>query len=258
MIRFLVESCLLTHGIVSVTNEEILRAWPDDVKITWVDKGEIRIGSAEEYLPFRDRAAEVGRVNSKNLDAALEKGLSGALTASGTMAVCARMGIPLAVTCGMGGIGDIREERLCEDLPALRDIPVTLIATSPKDMLDIPATFSWLRGNGVRIQGVGTGCCTGYLFHSIEAPLDGTFQEALPKCPGRLLLLNPIPEEERIADISLIEKAIVEAKQAEAEGRAYHPAANAAFDRFTEGETSQMQLRAIIANARLAQQLSEN
>lgn len=48
---------------------------------------------------------------------------SGALTASGTMAVCVKMGIPVAITCGMGGIGDIKGEELCPDLPALQQIP---------------------------------------------------------------------------------------------------------------------------------------
>lgn len=66
---------------------------------------------------------------------------SGALTASGTMAVCVKMGIPVAITCGMGGIGDIKGEELCPDLPALQQIPVVLISAGPKDMLDRKATI---------------------------------------------------------------------------------------------------------------------
>ena len=157
---FLVETCLLTHGLRSIADDEILSAWPDGLScITWVDEGSIRIGSAAEYILFRRRCRELGfgRIDSEGLEEALSSGGSGALTASGTMAVCERLGVPLAVTCGMGGICDIKGEELCPDLPALRDIPVSLIATAPKDMLDIEATLRWLANNGVRTTAAAPG-----------------------------------------------------------------------------------------------------
>ena len=258
MRKFLVESALLTHGLVSVSQEELLSLWPTEIDcITWVDQGQVIIGSMEQFLPFRQRAAELCRISWEDLPGALEKGVSGALTASGTMAVCQQMGVPLAVTCGMGGIGDIKGEELCPDLPALRDIPVALISTSPKDMLDIPATISWLTGAGVRVLGIGTDRCTGYIFPSADVPLSGRLdKETLPADCRQLLLLNPIPEKERVQDLSLLAQGIAAGKQAEAEGRYYHPAANAAFDRLTGGLSSRLQLRSIIANALMAQKLT--
>lgn len=258
MRKFLVESALLTHGLVSVSQEELRSLWPTEIDcITWVDQGQVVIGSMEQFLPFRQRAAELCRISWEDLPGALEKGVSGALTASGTMAVCQQMGLPLAVTCGMGGIGDIKGEELCPDLPALRDIPVALISTSPKDMLDIPATISWLTGAGVRVLGIGTDRCTGYIFLSADVPLSGRLdKETLPADCRQLLLLNPIPEKERVQDLSLLAQGIAAGKQAEAEGRYYHPAANAAFDRLTGGLSSRLQLRSIIANALMAQKLT--
>ena len=258
MRKFLVESALLTHGLVSVSQEELRSLWPTEIdSIAWVDQGQVIIGSMEQFLPFRQRAAELCRISWEDLPAALEKGVSGALTASGTMAVCQQMGLPLAVTCGMGGIGDIKGEELCPDLPALRDIPVALISTSPKDMLDIPATISWLTGAGVRVLGIGTDRCTGYIFPSADVPLSGRLdKETLPADCRQLLLLNPIPEKERVQDLSLLAQGIAAGKQAEAEGRYYHPAANAAFDRLSGGLSSRLQLRSIIANALMAQKLT--
>ena len=61
----------------------------------------------------------------------LAQKLSGALTASGTMAVAAKWGVPLAVTAGMGGI-DNPEVQICSDLTALVSLPVTLIAPHPR------------------------------------------------------------------------------------------------------------------------------
>ena len=258
MRKFLVESALLTHGLVSVSQEELRSLWPSEIDcIAWVDQGRVVIGPIEQFLPFRQRAAELCRISWEDLPGALEKGVSGALTASGTMAVCQQMGLPLAVTCGMGGIGDIKGEELCPDLPALRDIPVALLSTSPKDMLDIPATIHWLTGAGVQVLGIGTDRCTGYIFSSADVPLSGAFTGSrLPADSRRLLLLNPIPEEERVQDLSLLAQGIAAGKQAEAEGRYYHPAANAAFDRLTGGLSSRLQLHSIIANARLAQALT--
>ena len=165
--HFLVETCLLTHGLRSVTDEMLLEHWPKDLNcIVWIDQGKIQIGSMEDYIPFRRRADEVVRISCKTFDNAIKHGVSGALTASGTMRVCQELGIPLAVTCGMGGLCNIRGEELCPDLPALEQIPVTLISAGPKDMLDVGGTISWLQERGVQVLGTDSDRYTGYIFRS--------------------------------------------------------------------------------------------
>ena len=114
----LIETALLTHGLRSIANEELAQSWhcPDAI-LAWVDGGELKLGPIGEYLPFRERSEELIRIDCDHLEEALQTGASGALTASGTMAVCRRLDIPMAITCGMGGIGDLRGEELCPDLP---------------------------------------------------------------------------------------------------------------------------------------------
>lgn len=259
--RCLVETALLTHGLRSITNEELADGWfcPDAV-LAWVDRGELKLGSITEYLPFRERAAELIRIDCDHLEEALQSGASGALTASGTMAVCQKMNIPLAITCGMGGIGDLRGEELCPDLPALMRIPVALISTSPKDMLDRPATLDWLRRHGVHTVGAP---CTGYLFCGeavpLELPLSVVKSEEEVRrltADGGLLILNPIPEEKRVQDRCILADAIKAGKQAEAEGRYYHPAANGEIDRRTDGYSSRIQLESIQQNYLLARSIA--
>ena len=109
----------------------------------------------------------------------------------------------------------------------------------------------------MRVLGIGGDRCTGYLFQSADVPLSGTWSsETLPREHGRLLLLHPIPAHKRVGDLSLLAEGIAAGKQAEAEGREYHPAANAAFDRLTDGYSSQIQFESICANALLAAQLT--
>lgn len=258
--NYLVETALLTHGIDSVTQEELRKHWDaPGAQLAWVENGCIVTGSLSDYLPLRARSAKVRRISSETLDLALQSGQSGALTASGTMEVCRRMQIPLAVTCGMGGIGALRGEHLCPDLPALCSFGVALIAASPKDMLDLPATLGWLREHGVHISGEP---CTGYLF--CAEPV--TTEMALSACHceeevkyyasrGGLLLLQPIPEYKRIRDRAILREAVRQGRAAEAAGKEYHPAANASIDRATKGRSALIQLEALLANIHLAESL---
>ena len=252
---WLIETCLLTFGLVSITNEDMARAWDLDGShlLAWVEQGEVRTGTLEEYLPFRAGKPR-GKFHRDNLDAALAQGLSGALTASGTMEVCRRLGIPLAVSCGIGGIGEVRGEELCQDLPALRDLPVTLVCAGPKDMLDRAATFRWLREQGVPTAGVEEAEHTGYLFRGAAVPLDGVLDPAARPLPK--LIVQSLPEAERLADPAMLDQAVAEAKAAEARGQYFHPAANAALDRLSGGHSSRIQLRGLLENARLAARLS--
>ena len=66
MVEHLVESALLTHGLKSVTNEEIRRVWTDRTRnITWISKGEIVVGTMEQYLDFRIKTEELSRIEGR-------------------------------------------------------------------------------------------------------------------------------------------------------------------------------------------------
>ena len=255
--HFLVETCLLTHGLRSVTDEMLLEAWPKELNcIAWIDRGEVRIGNMEDYIPFRRQAAEVKRINCNTYADALMNGVSGALTASGTMGVCEELGIPLAVTCGMGGLSAIRKEALCPDLPALAQMPVSLISAGPKDLVDVNGTIDWLQEHGVQVLGANCDRYTGYIFRSTDVPLSGKLGNVLPQPPGKLLIINPIPEADRIQDLSLLQQGIDAGREAEIRGGMFHPAANAAYDKLSNGWSSVIQLRNLIANAALAKKLT--
>ena len=86
--NYLVETALLTHGLRSLSNDYLRKHWTlSEAPIAWVRRGEIKIGSMEEYLSFRTEAQSAIRIDCEILEKALAEGLSGALTASGTMAV---------------------------------------------------------------------------------------------------------------------------------------------------------------------------
>lgn len=258
--EFLAETAFLTRGLVCLRDEELEAVWPfDDPVLVWVAQGKIVRGNLQAYLPFRAQAQELPRLDCMKLNDALRDGLSGSLTASGTMAVCEQLGISLAVTCGMGGVGQIKAEQLCADLPALATYPVALLASSPKDMLDIPATIRWLTDQNVHVAGPD---CTGWVFNgpSVSVPEDwsqyptaDTIRQAARE--DGLLLLNPIAAEARISDRGILQSAIHAGLLAEQNGGDYHPAANAEIHRLTHGYSARLQLQAFVNNLKLAKSL---
>lgn len=258
--RYLVETALLGHGLISIEDEEILSLWPNGAMLAWVERGQIRIGTIEEFIPARSKSHSWKRLDGIRIKEELEENTNAFLTASATMVVAKEVGYPLVVSAGIGGIGDIEEEKLCYDLPALANLGISLIATSPKDMLDIKGTLDWLKEHGVRVLGFKRDFCNGYLMVLSDIKLSGelNIDNASDLEFGCNLILNPIPEEMRIKDSPFLEEAIKSGKKAERNGAHYHPAANAAFDRLSSGKSSKIQLKSLIANIEVAELIIKN
>ena len=150
---------------------------------------------------------------------------------------------------------DIKGEELCPDLPALQQIPVVLISAGPKDMLDRKATIDWLISHGVKVIGTERNYCTGYVFCGEKVELQGKTENSAETVKPPMLIINEIPEERRIEDREILREAIAEGKRAEKEGRYFHPAANGKIDDCTDGYSSLIQLRGLIANMKVAETL---
>ncbi len=257
--NFLVETALLAHGLPSASDSDILSVLGNTVALfSWIDKGKIKTGIINQFLSIRDRSASLIRINHTLLETAQTQELSGVLTASGTMAVCQKLGIPLAVTCGMGGIGMRDNEKVCNDADALAITNTALIATSPKDMFDIKETLKQLKEKGISVYGNNTDKCTGYVFSVANEPIIPITDKTLPShlIKGRTLILNPIPQKLRIADIAILERSILKGIEAEKEGKYYHPEVNREIDLLTTGYSTKIQLLSLANNILLAKQLT--
>ena len=207
-----------------------------------------------EYLPMRNRAREILRIDRSTLATALSKGLDGALTASGAMAVAQSMRVPIAVTAGMGGICNIEGEELCPDLTALVETNIVLVATSPKDVVAIAATISWLLRSGVTVLGHKTDTCSGFMFSGEDIPISGCWRQGQKVAP-HTLLLREVEKGKRVKDKSILREAKLAGERAQRRGEAYHPAANAEIDRLSNGTSSRLQLRSFINNGLWAENL---
>ena len=181
MVGYLAESALLTHGLRSISEEELIRMWPQDsASIAWMEDGRLRVGGIEDFCRFRKKAQDFDRVNYQNYEYYASNGKSGALTASGTMKACEGLGIALAVTCGMGGLMEGQEPKECHDLQALANSPVSLLAVSPKDMFDLGRTIKAMEEAGITILGYHSDVCDGYMFEGEKVKISGCWREEAP------------------------------------------------------------------------------
>ena len=270
MSDFIVESALLTHGLKSITNEEIQNAWDADWQIAWMEHGTVIVNGADRFCEFREKASDFKRINYFNFDAAVREKASGALTASGTMRVCERMGIPLVVTAGIGGLTAGQGAESSNDLRALHMSEVSMIATAFKDMFDTAYTVKQARDCGVRVSLASSSWTEGYLFSGTEVDncnletafaeekiLEIEMEKQLNVCGRRLLphalYLNPIPEEARLKDRTIWEESLRYGREQERIGKYFHPSVNAKLDELTNGYASKIQLDSLIQNIRLAQ-----
>ena len=254
MVGYLAESALLTHGLRSITEDELIRMWPQDsTSIAWMEDGRLRVGGIEDFCRFRKKAQDFDRVNYQNYEYYASNGKSGALTASGTMKACEGLGIALAVTCGMGGLMEGQEPKECHDLQALANSPVSLLAVSPKDMFDLGRTIKAMEEAGITILGYHSDVCDGYLFEGEKVKISGCWREEAPS--KNTLFLRSIQTEERIADKEILSQAFQYGQEQKIQGRAFHPAVNAKIDELTEGYSSRIQLRALIENIAWAEEL---
>ena len=254
MVGYLAESALLTHGLRSISEEELIRMWPQDsASIAWMEDGGLSVGGIEDFCRFRKKAQDFDRVNYQNYEYYASNGKSGALTASGTMKACEGLGIALAVTCGMGGLMEGQEPKECHDLQALANSPVSLLAVSPKDMFDLGRTIKAMEEAGITILGYHSDVCDGYLFEGEKVKISGCWREEAPS--KNTLFLRSIQTEERIADKEILSQAFQYGQEQKIQGRAFHPAVNAKIDELTEGYSSRIQLRALIENIAWAEEL---
>lgn len=251
MAEFLVESALLTHGLKSILDQTLLEQWDPAWRIAWLEAGKVRIGDMKAFCAFRKRAEDFSRVNYFNFQDAIESGDSGALTASGTMRVCEQEGIPLVVTCGIGGLKEGQELACCNDLHALQQAKVSMVATAFKDMFAFSWTVKKAKEAGIFVCVKETEWEAGYLFLQEKS-------EILPvaeKLQEKTLYLNPMPKQMRFVDRRILKEAVAYGKMQEAQGGKFHPAVNARLDEQTKGKTSQLQLASLIQNVQWAAEL---
>lgn len=274
------ESTIITHGMPFPQNletalevEEIIKkqgAVPATVAIL---EGQIHAGLSHDQL--RDLATKDNCVKTSRRDFpyVLAKGLSGGTTVSGTMVVAHKVGIPIFVTGGIGGVHRGAESTMdiSADLTELGRTPVTVVSAGVKSILDVGRTLEYLETQGVCVSVMGSDARfpdfftrdSGFLAPChVESPALAAMmmlKRAELDLDSGMLIAVPIPEEHE-AEGHLIKEAIEEAvKEAEAEdvcGRDVTPFILRRVSEITAGHSLQSNIALIKNNAKVGAEIA--
>lgn len=255
------ESTILAHGLPRPRNYDVVRRCEDIVRTH---------GAAPATLAFRDGGLRVGleqaeleelskdesalKVNLSNLAASLARPGWGATTVSASLWACARAGLRVLVTGGIGGVhrGFHETFDISSDLLALARFPVLLVGSGVKSLLDVGATREHLETQGVPVLGWRTDYFPRFYLPRSQWKVDTRVETAEEAARiamlhweaggAALLLAVPIPEDEALAEEEL-EEALAAAEferkttTPPVEGREVTPFLLARLHRHTRGKS---------------------
>ena len=157
------ESTVITHGLPKPKNLETAQAMENAVReesavpaTICLLKGEIHAGLSSAELETLSNSEKAIKVSRRDLAGAIIKRLDGGTTVSGTMTIADLAGIKIFATGGIGGVHRGNQMDISADLPTLSKIPVIVVCSGAKSILDLPRTREYLETEGVPIIGFQT------------------------------------------------------------------------------------------------------
>uniref|UniRef100_A0A3P9L1V8 Pseudouridine-metabolizing bifunctional protein C1861.05 n=1 Tax=Oryzias latipes TaxID=8090 RepID=A0A3P9L1V8_ORYLA len=261
------ESTIITHGMpyphnLSTANEveAIVQSEGATPATVGVIQGKIHVGLSPGDLEHLAQCRNALKVSRRDLPYVISKGLSGGTTVSATMIAAHRVGIPVFVTGGIGGVHRDGHNSLdiSADLTELGRTPIAVVSAGIKSILDIGRTLEFLETQGVCVATYGMTKS----FPAFFSPLSG-FSSAYHVCnpseaagliasslslglQNGVLIAVPIPEEHAAAGQHLeeaIQAAVTEASSKCVIGKDVTPFILQKVNELTQGKSLQANLQ---------------
>lgn len=271
------ESAVITHGLPEPRNLEAAECMADAVRahgaipaICLVDESLLWIGADLQRATSVARNPTREKASVRDLGSALATGGAAGLTVSATLFAARLAGIRVFATGGIGGVhapagsGDVSA-----DLLQLSRSPVVTVCSGAKSVLDIPRTLEYLETVGVPVFGYRTPDFPGfYLSRSgVSVPMLASPDAVAGVARAQwdlglgtgLVLGNPIPSHERIADREWqewLQDAQTSARQNRIQGKAVTPYLLDRVATLSAGKTVRANIALLESNAALAAQIA--
>ena len=271
------ESTVIAHGLPRPQNlltalrlEQIVRetgATPATIAIL---KGKLHIGLSTDQLKHLAESDGVHKVSRRDLAIAVARRLDGATTVATTVWIASQVGIEIFATGGIGGVHRGELPDISADLPELARIPLTVVCSGAKIVLDLPATREWLETYGVTV--VGFRCDEMPAFYSIRSGLAVDARADSPLEAARYILTRdalglkssvlitvPVPASAEVPANVLqdaLERALLEANSEEIKGRELTPFLLKRLGELSAGATLRANIALLENNARVAGEIA--
>lgn len=273
------ESTVWAHGLPPEDSlkcfgecDEIIRGEGALPVTVGLENGKIRVGLSSGDIEAMIANEDTEKVNVREISSCLQRKKTGATTVSSTIFIAHKMGLPLVVTGGMGGVHRQANKTfdISADLQTLADLPVTLVASGVKSILDVGATLEVMETLGIPVVGYQTLAFPSFYSHlsphAVPLRMDevddiaGMIQihKKLGLKQG-ILVANPIPREDSINESlieEVVEKAMIEANEMMVSGKHLTPFLLERLHTLTGGKTVRANIALLRSNARLGAQLS--
>ena len=271
------ESTVITHGLPQPTNYEIALAMENEVikenatpATICLINGIIHVGIDNTELKTLAQTTNSVKVSRKDIAYAVSYGLNGGTTVSGTMTIAHDAGLKVFATGGIGGVHRGNTFDISADLPTLARIPMIVVCSGAKAILDIPATRENLETNGVPILGYKTNELPA--FYSIKSGIKVDRQvnneEEIVSIAlnhwklglsSAMLVTVPPPSDLEIpaSQITMhIEKALEEADKNNIHGASITPYLLQKVNEETKGKSMRVNIALLKNNARIAAKIA--
>jgi pseudouridine-5'-phosphate glycosidase len=266
------ETTVVTHGLpppeglaVAAGMEEAVRAGGARPATIGILDGAVQVGLDRVQLERLAGDPATAKVNPGNLAACLASGRPGSTTVAATVWAAHQAGIRVCATGGIGGVHRGGGGDVSADLAALSRLPVAVVCSGAKAVLDLPRTVETLETLGVPVYGWRTHRFPAFDRRDSDLPVDARF-DALPDLAaavavhlrlglGGVVVAHPVPEAEAV-DAALHEAALAQALEdvgrEGVRGRAVTPFLLQRMRELTGGATLRANRALLLANARLA------
>lgn len=225
------ESTVIAHGLPYPDNlatarrmEELIRAHGAVPATIAVLGGRIHVGLTDAELVRLAEGRSIRKLSRRDLPGVIAAKADGATTVATTATIAQWAGIRVFATGGIGGVHRGTPLDVSNDLPTLAAVPVAVVCSGAKSILDLPATLEWLETAGVTVVGYGTDEFPAFFSRQSGLPVDvrvDTPKEAaaILVAAGRLglssgtLIAVPVPAGNEVA-ADIVEPAIAAALSA--------------------------------------------
>lgn len=175
------ESTIISHGLPRPENLRVAQQVEAAVRargavpatIALLD-GRVHVGLTPEQLEDVAMRDDIVKVSVRDLPIVAARGGSGATTVAATSHIAHMSGIRIFATGGLGGVHRDARESWDEsaDLSTLGSVPVTVVCSGVKSILDVGATLERLETLNVGVVGYQTQDFPGFYLRSSGHTLD--------------------------------------------------------------------------------------
>ena len=274
------ESTIISHGMpypdnieFSLKAESICKQQGVVPATIAIINGKCCVGLEKTQIESITKDVSIKKVSRRELGIAIAKKWTGGTTVSATMHIAHQSGLSVFTTGGIGGVhrGAEKTFDISQDLIALSQIPMVVVSSGAKAVLDLPKTLEALETLGVPVLGFETDEFPA--FYSRNSGLCGLLRIESPGEAAHVfrknidvglnastLIVNPVPEKDEIPNNEIekfIYDAIKRAREKKIKGKDLTPFLLKEIMKNTEGKSLQTNKALAINNVNLGIQISK-